>query len=75
MGPSVWLTTGESRLVLFSHPADFTPVCRTEFVAFAGVAEQLRERGVEWTERAFEAEIARGAEPREPPPALTLIKP
>ncbi|MHB1569763.1 MAG: peroxiredoxin [Solirubrobacteraceae bacterium] len=36
-----------SWLVLFSHPADFTPVCTTEFVAFAGIAGELRERGVE----------------------------
>ncbi|HET8978792.1 MAG TPA: peroxiredoxin [Solirubrobacteraceae bacterium] len=36
-----------SWLVLFSHPADFTPVCTTEFVAFAKIAGTLRERGVE----------------------------
>ncbi|MGA9673536.1 MAG: peroxiredoxin [Terracidiphilus sp.] len=34
-------------LVLFSHPADFTPVCTTEFLAFAAIAPQMRERGVE----------------------------
>lgn len=34
-------------LVLFSHPADFTPVCTTEFMAFAGIHAQLREKNVE----------------------------
>lgn len=29
-------------LVLFSHPADFTPVCTTEFIAFAQAADQFR---------------------------------
>ncbi len=29
--------------VLFSHPADFTPVCTTEFVAFQKRYEQFRE--------------------------------
>ncbi|ABV94255.1 putative peroxiredoxin [Dinoroseobacter shibae DFL 12 = DSM 16493] len=28
-------------LILFSHPADFTPVCTTEFVAFANRAEEF----------------------------------
>lgn len=28
-------------LVLFSHPADFTPVCTTEFMAFAKAHEQF----------------------------------
>ena len=36
-----------SWLILFSHPADFTPVCTTEFAAFAEIATQLRERNVE----------------------------
>lgn len=36
-----------SWLVLFSHPGDFTPVCTTEFVAFAGIRPELKKRGVE----------------------------
>ncbi|WP_406672058.1 peroxiredoxin, partial [Natronospira sp.] len=34
-------------LVLFSHPADFTPVCTTEFVAFAKAADQFAELNTE----------------------------
>ena len=36
-----------SWLVLFSHPADFTPVCTTEFIAFAEIYHELKKRGVE----------------------------
>ena len=36
-----------SWLILFSHPADFTPVCTTEFVAFAELAPELKKRNVE----------------------------
>ena len=36
-----------SWLVLFSHPADFTPVCTTEFVAFAEIHPELQKRGAE----------------------------
>ncbi|MEU5100616.1 peroxiredoxin [Streptomyces sp. NPDC020996] len=31
-------------LVLFSHPADFTPVCTTEFVAFTELADEFAAR-------------------------------
>ena len=30
-------------VVFFSHPADFTPVCTTEFMAFAAMAEEFRK--------------------------------
>ncbi len=33
--------------VLFSHPADFTPVCTTEFVAFQKRFDQFQELGAE----------------------------
>lgn len=36
-----------SWLILFSHPADFTPVCTTEFLAFAEIAPELKKRNVE----------------------------
>jgi peroxiredoxin (alkyl hydroperoxide reductase subunit C) len=34
-------------VVMFSHPADFTPVCTTEFMAFAGVADELKSLNVQ----------------------------
>ena len=34
-------------VVMFSHPADFTPVCTTEFMAFAGINEELKALNVQ----------------------------
>ena len=39
-----WL--GDSWGVLFSHPADFTPVCTTELGAVANIEEEFKKRGV-----------------------------
>ncbi|MFA3783971.1 peroxiredoxin [Melioribacteraceae bacterium 4301-Me] len=33
--------------VLFSHPADFTPVCTTEFIAFAKRSDQFKKLNAE----------------------------
>lgn len=34
-------------VILFSHPADFTPVCTTEFMTFAAMYEQFKARNCE----------------------------
>lgn len=34
-------------VVMFSHPADFTPVCTTEFMAFSQVADELKALNVQ----------------------------
>ena len=34
-------------VILFSHPADFTPVCTTEFMTFASMMEEFRAMNTE----------------------------
>ena len=37
---------GDKWAILFSHPADFTPVCTTELGAFAKIRDEFEKRGV-----------------------------
>ena len=37
---------GNNWCMLFSHPADFTPVCTTEFGGFAANKGEFEKRGV-----------------------------
>ena len=37
---------GDSWVILFSHPKDFTPVCTTELGAAARLGDEFRKRGV-----------------------------
>jgi len=47
-GPIEFPRDYEGRWVIFfSHPADFTPVCTTEFMAFASMADELKELNCE----------------------------
>ena len=34
-------------VILFSHPADFTPVCTTEFIEFARRYEEFEQRNAQ----------------------------
>ncbi len=34
-------------VILFSHPADFTPVCTTEFMTFASMADEFKKLNTE----------------------------
>ncbi len=48
MGPINFPEDYEGKwVILFSHPADFTPVCTTEFMMFAHMQEEFRELNTE----------------------------
>ena len=45
-------------LVLFSHPADFTPVCTTEFMAFANAQDDFNAIGCELLGLSIDSEFS-----------------
>ncbi len=47
IGPVKLSSFRERWLILFSHPADFTPVCTTEFVELARQADEFEKRDCE----------------------------
>lgn len=46
-GPKSFAEYKGKWLLLFSHPGDFTPVCTTEFMAFADDYQKFKDLGVE----------------------------
>lgn len=46
-GPMSMASLKGKWVVLFSHPADFTPVCTTEFIAFAEKDAEFQKRNVQ----------------------------
>ncbi|HLH86066.1 MAG TPA: peroxiredoxin [Thermoplasmataceae archaeon] len=46
-GPKSFADYKGKWLLLFSHPADFTPVCTTEFMAFSQNYDEFKKLGVE----------------------------
>ena len=46
-GPMTFSDLKGKWVLLFSHPADFTPVCTTEFMGFAERYDEFRKLGVE----------------------------
>lgn len=46
-GPLVFSSLKGKWVLLFSHPADFTPVCTTEFMAFSEKYDDFKKLGVE----------------------------
>ncbi len=47
MGPLKMSDYKGKWVVLFSHPGDFTPVCTTEFVAFAKASQDFQDRNTQ----------------------------
>ena len=45
-------------LVLFSHPADFTPVCTTEFMAFANAHPKFQEMNTDLSGLSIDSNFA-----------------